>query len=213
MKKNTIYVLILLLSLGCAKIDKSKLLGYDYRLFDDTPVEKLAKAIENNDLSLIGSLINSNKLDVNYQETKFGQTLLMLTVMNHQYETCKYLLDLGANPNIHNTYTGSSCIIYASSLQEKDGNSINFIKLLLEHGANPNEEEVGDRNDGNSSRKTPLSEACKDIGESNLSIEKVKLLVEAGAKVNYHNDYGSEPLVSALISENYDVVLFGGFKY
>jgi len=50
---------------GCSnqedKADKSKLTGYDYRLFQETPAWSLAKAVEAGDTSRIKTEVIENK--------------------------------------------------------------------------------------------------------------------------------------------------------
>ena len=176
--------------------------GYDYRLFKDTPYWKLAKEVDGNRVRKIKKIVSEQKLDVNFQEPKYGNTLLMLAIKNRDYLGSKTLLELGANPNIHDTYDGSTALI--ESCQFND--DIQLIKLLLAFGANPNEEETGPRREGNTTRLNPLLAACEDSGKS--PIEKVKILVEAGANINYTNEYNMNALKALLIFEHYDVILY-----
>jgi hypothetical protein len=85
-----------------------------------------------------------------------------------------------------------------------EGAEPKFLKLLLKYGGDPNSEEKGPRNHGNKVRYTPLVLACE---EGNL--DYVKILVNAGANINYINEYGQNPLGSAVIaSESPDIVLY-----
>jgi hypothetical protein len=189
-------------------VDKSKLLGNDYRLFQGTPVWNLAKAVQDEKVDEIKRIVQEEKVDVDYQETKFGNTLLILTVGNQHYNSCKALLELGANPNKHDNYNGASAIINAADIENYKDDNTKFIKLLLAHGANPNDEEIGKRREGNTTRKTPLLIACSDVNQFVSPIEKVKTLVEAGANINYKNEFNDFPLVEALMHKHYDVVLY-----
>ena len=187
-------------------VDTTNLLGNDYRLFKNTPVWDLAIAVRDEKISEIQNILKSKKIDVDYREPKFGSTLLMLTVMNEQYNSAKALLEGGADPNKHDTCEGSSAMIFAAGIQHKNDDNTKFLKLMLSHGGNPNDVEVGVRKEGNSTRKTPLLTACDDVIQDVTPIEKVKLLVEAGADINYKNEFGATPLKEAL--PHYDVVLF-----
>ena len=71
-----------------------------YELFKDTAVWELAKAVQKEDIEEIKRLVNQEKLNIDFQEEKFGNTLLILSVSNHQYTSFKTLLELGADPNI-----------------------------------------------------------------------------------------------------------------
>jgi uncharacterized protein len=182
-----------------AQTDKGKLLGYDYRLFQDTPVWELAKAVRSNDSTTVTRILKDNKINLNYQEAKFGETLLMLTVKNQQYEMCRKLLELGADPNVHNHADGSSAIIDAADIYST---GTEFVQLLLIHGANPNDEEVGERSEGNTRRDTPL------LNASETKLEIVKLLIDAGAKINYVNEFGTTALRRSVIQDKIDVAFY-----
>jgi uncharacterized protein len=126
----------------------------------------------------------------------------MLAVQNQQYTSAKALLELGADPNKPDNYDGSSAIIDAAGTKSFFGDDTKYIKLLLKYGADPNSEEVGERRPGSTVRSTPLLEA------SGRSLEKVRILVEAGANINYSNEFGVTPLSRAYLLGNYEIVLF-----
>ena len=62
----------------------------------------------------------------------------------------------------------------------------------MSNGANPNISEVGERRDGNTTRLTPLQKA------SSCCLNKVKLLVEAGANIDQVNEFNGGALSSVL---------------
>lgn len=55
---------------------------------------------------------------------------------------------------------------------------------------------------------TPLLEACRSSNRGTSPIEKVKLLVDAGADINYKNEYNQFVLKEALVQNNYDVAWY-----
>jgi uncharacterized protein len=191
-------------------VDKTNMNGYDFRLFQGTPAWTLAKAVEDGDTSEIISIITKNKKLQESREPKFGQTLLQMAVMTLKYNSAKTLVSLGADPNVQDKYDGSSPFMEAARIDfighDKYGGDMRYLKLLLAHGGDPNAEEKGKRRKGNNTRYTPLLLACNG-GSGNLAY--VKLLVEAGANVNYNNEYNMNPLGSAvLFAENPDIVLY-----
>lgn len=206
----TIHLLAFLFSCGDRDtlVDKSKLLGNDYRLFQETPVWNLAKAVEDEKADEIKRIVIEEKANKDFQEERFGSTLLMLSIINHHYISCKTLLELGADVHKHEFSTGRSAIMYAADLGLEEGDNTRFLRLLLQHGANPNDEEIGKRGEGNSTRKTPLLLACDYTFQSNSAIEKVKLLVEAGANINYSNEYNETPIRTALTMDHFDILLY-----
>lgn len=147
MKMYILLVSIVLSIVGCGKltreieVDKSKLRCYDYRLFQKTPAWELAKAVWDDDFKKINELTKKDKDLINYQEPRFGETLLFLTMWHDQKEKFRFLLSLGANPNIHDTYDGTSPIIEACH----ERFDIEFVMILLRNGADPNDVEVGER--------------------------------------------------------------------
>jgi hypothetical protein len=68
-------------------VDKTELTGSDYRLFQETPAWELAKAVQDGNEERIEELINKDPKIINYQEPKYGSTLLILTVMNQQMKS------------------------------------------------------------------------------------------------------------------------------
>jgi ankyrin repeat protein len=201
---SVVAVCLSIICTSCSRAQDKKMDGVsnvssnDYELFADTPIWPLAQAVKSNDTLLIKYYCRVKKMDINYAEKKFGNTLLMLTVTNRQYNSCRTLLTLGADVNKHDTFNGTSAIIDAASIND---NSL-FLKLLIRYGANPNDVEVGPNKKGNYQRFTPLIKA------SSTTISNTEVLVEAGAAVNYTNEYHVNPLNTALVSEKYDIALY-----
>ncbi len=208
LKKIMKYLCYFLLLISCDYNPNHKKGERGYDLFKNTPVWNLAKAVQDENIEEIKRILKEEKVNIDYQEETFGNTLLMLSVEKQQYKSCTTLLELGADPNKHDYYTGSTALIDAAELENYSEDNTRFLKLLLSHGANPNEEETGKRQEGNTTRKNPLLVACGDVNQFVSPIDKVKVLVEAGANVEYMNDYKMFPLRKALINEHYDVVLY-----
>lgn len=189
-------------------VDKTNMNGYDFRLFQGTPAWTLAKAVEDDDTSEIVSIITKNKDLLEAREPKFGQTLLQVAVKTLKFNSVKTLVNLGADPNNQDKYDGSSPFMEAANILLLDngeyGSNPKYLVLLLKHGGDPNAEQKGVRRADNSTRYTPLLLAW---GTGYLAY--VKLLVDAGANVNYINEYGMNPLGQAVISsQNPDIVLY-----
>lgn len=202
-------IAVVVLCVGCydrdRKADKEKLLGNDYRLFQDTPVWGLAKAVQDEDTSLIVELAKVGNLEIDYQEAKFGNTLLVLAIKNDDYKSVKALLELGANPNISDHYRGSTPMHDAA--ENKDPK---YLRILLEYKGNPNVVESMPVTENDRGRTTPLNEAISYSSDNNL--EKVKLLVEAGADINFYNKWYSYyphlPISDAIIHSKLDIALY-----
>jgi ankyrin repeat protein len=177
------------------------MLGNDYDLFRNTPIADLAQAVGDQDSSKIEQLSKKLSDNINYQEPKFGQTLLIVSTQNENLLACKILLKNGANPNTHDSYDGTSAVIQISGTYDSQ-NSEEILQLLLSYGANPNDVEVGDRREGNYQRNSPL------LSAAGRSLKKVKILVAAGADINYVNEFGESALERALVLDKLDIVLY-----
>lgn len=70
---------------------------------------------------------------VNYRESKFGQTLLMLAINNDKYESAKALLEVGANPNLSDRSEGSNAVIESARNDDP-----RYLKLVLAYKGDPN---------------------------------------------------------------------------
>ena len=180
-------------------IDKSKLIGSDYRLFQDTKAWELTKAIRAEDVENIVSTIKKDTSLLNFQEETRGTSLLMISILHRQTEISKLLLEAGANPNLYDK-NGTSAIIMAC--RDKELNST-IIQGLLNRGANVNDMEIGERRKGNTTRYFPLMAAARS---GNLPL--VTFLVSQGALVNKTNEYGQTAIAAAILQEHYDTVLF-----
>lgn len=203
MKVMIIKIVFSCLLLSCSNInrdkpvDKQVLTGSDYRLFQNTPAWDLAKAVQDEDEKKINEIVSKDPKLINYQESKFGNTLLILTITNQQIKPFKYLLEKRADVNIHNTFDGTSAIIEACGSKYYD---IQFVEILIQNGANVNDIETGERKKGNSTRATPLIEASK----SGL-MDLVKFLVTKGADVNYQNEFGQSSFSESIMQKRYEI--------
>jgi ankyrin repeat protein len=190
-KRIIAYVLaVVLLGTGCtsrdSSVDKSKLLGGDYRLFQETPAWTLAKAVEDGDTAKIRQEIQIKKDMIGFREPRFGRTLLMLAVLNMNYPSVKTLLELGADPNLQDFGYGDSPLMAAVALESPEtGSDPGFLKILLEYGGDPNAMQNGLKK----TRRSPLM-----IASENGDLGYMKILVDAGAKADTANEYGSRPL-------------------
>jgi len=208
MKKYVLLISMILCIVGCEKmtrerkVDKNHLTGMDYRLFQDTPAWELAKAVQDEDAEKIKQIAEKNPKLINYQEPIYGGTLLMLTIMNQQMKSFKLLLEHKANINIHNTFSGTSAIIEACN--SRDCN-IEYVKILIQKGANVNDIQTGKRRKGYGVRYTPLM-AASGIGGGELDI--VKLLVSNKADINYMNEFDQTAFSESVMTESYNVSIF-----
>lgn len=190
-------------------VEKDSYLGWDVRRFQTTKAWELAKAIEDNDLQEIKHQVIDLKVPVDTRDRINEFTPLMYAVFNNDIQSVKVLLELGADPNIPTdsiSDKGDNSVIIASRYSDI---SIEILKLLLKYGGNPNSTECGRNYDMDGdwipARSSALSCAVSISGE----IEKVKILVEAGANVNnYDGDFQDAPLMDALLLDRMNIALY-----
>jgi uncharacterized protein len=206
MKTMIFQILISCLLVSCSNInrngpvDNKDLTGKDYRLFQNTPAWEFAKSVQDEDEKRINEILDKDQKLIDYQEPKYGNTLLMLTIMNQQMKPFKILLEHKADVSIHNRYDGTSALIEASGSKYY---KLDYVKILLDKGANPNDVQTGERRKGNSTRFTPLMAASQS---GRLDI--VKLLVSNGADINYKNEFNQTAFTKSIMTEHYNVSFY-----
>lgn len=209
--KKLIFISLLFCLTSCYNqetlADKSKMMGNDYRLYQSTPAWALAKAVEAGDIEKIKEEVLQKKVSVDHQESRFGKTLLMLAIFNSEYDSVKTLLELRANPNQHDTFKGETPVIVAAGNADPK-----YLKILLAYKGDPNSIEnvfSGPKKRINSGRNSALTKAVLPSVMGKKNLENVKLLVEAGADINYtKKGIIQTALAEALIQDQMDVALY-----
>ncbi len=170
--KNVVVYLSILLFCNCTAQTQAP--GYKFEIFDNTPVAKLAKAVKIENLSDIKKFVLDDKLDINFQESKYGSTILQLAVINQKINSVKTLLELGADINIRDSQN-YAVIHYATNPDDFSKESYSILKLLIEKGSNVNAAAIG-KNENKRYYYTPLNGAVRDSASA-------KLLIENGANL------------------------------
>ena len=211
MKKLPLYItaaLVLLMNAGCSNsrqdIDwkgmeeaekernervRKELLAYMSleTMFPDESVRALAKAAAKGRVRTVEELVNSG-VDVNSSGTQ-GATPLFWAMSN--YKGFKKLLELGADPNV---IYGDGGTVMHWAVQMNDNR---FLEAALEHGGNPNLVAKGSMFED-----TPIFQALSQ------GIEKVEILLEAGANIDAQNNFGTTPVMTAFGRTDFDVVYY-----
>ena len=193
------FVLLLIIFFSC-QVPKEKMTGRNIRLWQDTPGWKLAKAVRSGDTIRINEILLRDSIDIDYREPIFGQSLLFWAIWHNKTEMVQFLLSKGADPNMHDYFNGQSPVVLASSAYGED---IEILRLLLKYGGDPNDC-VSDSDSVTYMRsiETPLICAASD------NIEKVELLIKAGADVNLAIEPGYPPLHNAIIGNRANIVRY-----
>lgn len=205
------YILILLqalLVISCNQKSKEELTVQDIEIFKKTIAWDLVQAVNENDVIKIQNVLKKNSELVNFQEPIFGTTPLMWAVSSEKYQSAKALLDNGADPNIISK-TGTTALFRAVSFSWEDtqaNEDPKFVKLLLGYDANPNINYCSPKIEG---QTDPIECGTSPLMHSVFrGFEKVKLLVNAGANVNYKTETGKTASIEALLMKDVNTAYY-----
>ncbi len=196
MMNKIIVITMMFIFCGCSSSQNNNYLGADVCLFKNTPVWELAKAIEKDDSVEIRRLLRGKQKEyINYQEKKFGQTLLVWSVYSFHFNGFRILLEEGADIDVK-AYDSTKAINWAANVYETS----DYLRLLLKYNANVNY--IANSHQARIVR-TPLMAAAYN------NLESTKLLVESGADINYYiseGEYHDSPLYTAFCSSKMDII-------
>lgn len=201
-------IIIILLLCSCSNnLDKSKMIGMDYRRFYGTEAEKLAKAVRKGDVKTIREEVLDHHVPVDIREDGYGNTLLMMATFYNNLKSAKCLLELGADPNLCSDTTksnGGNSVLIACKYDE---HCPDMLQMLIDYGGDPNSQAKGVTYN-NLGKLVPMHDFAL-WAASGHSIEKVKILLRAGADINKH---GAMPyqtaILSAAIHNKMDILLY-----
>lgn len=206
---HLISIFLILICIGCAG---SGIEYSSYNKFYGTKAWDLVNAIDSGDTTKIGEILKQDASLINYQDST-GWSILMHVVYNQlrvrfpytflvDFEyggnpednpqnmiVFQYLLKKGADVNIKSNI-GRTALTLACGLKRGDKN---YVKLLLENGADIKAEEVDPAEEHIHGPYTPLMCAVQSERE-----DYVDLLLEYGADINYSNECGSRALSEAM---------------
>jgi hypothetical protein len=144
----------------------------------------------------------------NFQDPVFGTTALMWAISSGKYNATKTLLENGANPNIKSK-TGTTALFQAVSFSWEDAKADEnpkFVKLLLDYKADPNINYCAPKVKGETS---PIECGTSPLIHSIYrGLDKVKLLVNAGAIINYATKSGNTAAYEALFLKDVNSAYF-----
>ncbi|WP_316503189.1 ankyrin repeat domain-containing protein [Paenibacillus sp. CGMCC 1.18879] len=169
-------------------------------IYKNTPVWELALAVKSQKAKAIERIAKNNPQLYNYQEPKYGVTLLHWAIGTEKYRSAEILLKLGADPNVEST-DGETPLFTASGYSWVDVRAkkdAKYVKLLLRYGADPNKNYIGSDDPEGETIEPGMSPLMNSIS---TGIEKTKALVEAGADINYKTKRGNTASIESLQSQ------------
>ena len=202
---STFAVGLCLFQINSKAVNKEGYKIIDINIYKDNPVWELALAVKNQSAGSIERIAKRKPNLLNYQEPKYGATLLLWAVGAEKYKSAETLLKCGADPNIASTnntsYGGQTPLFVAAGYSLIDNNAKEdpkYVKLLLRYGADYNKNYTGFNISGiKSTIELGTSPLMQSIG---CGIEKTKALVEAGADINYKTSSGNTAAIEALLA-------------
>lgn len=181
---------------GCSAYDGLGWKAKDY--FADQNVVALCHAIEGRDVAAVERLV-SEGVDVNAMG-KDNMTPLMWAFPGEDNPCFRRLLELGADPNVKVTsrLNTHSHIRAGDSVTTLAANSaFTHFQDVMQHGGNPNQK---------SGREDPLLHVVIG-GNGGNRMERVELLIEAGANLDQYDASGWTPAMNAVARGDFDVAL------
>jgi ankyrin repeat protein len=193
--KVILFILLFIHLQSCINMDRGNSI-HSVAIYSNQYFE-LAKAMNDQDLKKIDEIVKTSHLNLNFADSINKLSLLNWCVINDKPRSFKKLLKLGADPNWTDT-TGEfgPAIIYSS----QDRKNSDYLILAIKHGGNPNIY---------SSKAqawwdfTPILSAIYS-----KRLENVKILVTAGADVNYTPKDFCNPLVNAMEQDDIEIVKY-----
>ena len=184
------------------QFSESEMIATDWSLFKDTPAWDLALAAKDQDTVSFEKILSESKIDLDYEDPKYGQSILQVAVLNKAEKSVKKLLELGADPNHFNNDNGYTPLHDVVSYFQNNDDTI-IMSLLLNNNADPNLITAQtDKNIGAYSWSV-LSLLCANVYPQP---NKLNLLLRSGVSLEYSEDDNANYLYSALRSKNYELV-------
>ncbi len=179
------------------------LLGDRFELFKNTTLWELAQNVEKEDNSSMKSILKSKKLNINLRESKYGQTLLHLAILNGKVNSVSFLLKNGAKVNVPD-FQNRRPIHEATEYINNRINAFEIIQSLIKYGANVNDTLIIKQKYRGNYVYVPLMGASKNL-------KCAKLLLENGANpyFKYKETYDIWDIYNQSVDD--EVIYFIGY--
>ncbi len=206
MNKKMIYTIVSIITLtlsfllfSCQQYgrgsEKEEVKITNINIYKETPAWELALAVKDEKTDTIEKIAKDKPELLNYQDTRYGATLLFWAIGMEKYKSAEALLKCGANPNVLSKTEWKTPLFLAAGFSWIDNDAKKdpkYVKLLLSYGADPN---ITSSDSEKYIIEPDASPLMNSIGKG---IEKTKALVEAGADINYKTERGYTAAIQAL---------------
>ncbi len=172
--------------------------GYGFNLFDNTPVSKLAEAVESENILDIEKYVLKDKLPIDFQDSSFGSTLLKLALIRSKIKAAKTLLALGADPNLKSPIDDSSPFLSACANIDLIEKPSETLLLLLNYKADPNSKQIKNQAAEGQEKRMDTTTALEYLVK-NGTLTEVKILIDHGANLNMYPINGLNSLITLAV--------------
>ena len=181
--------------------------GLEFCIFDNSAAEELAKAVAREHTTAIKRILSQGHVPIDFKDSEYGHTLLTLAVIQKKEKSVSTLLELGADPNARGdsiVYEGLTPVLAAVYYNSTPS----ILSELLRYGGNPSATFNGD---GSIVRgyHSKVRESALQCAIRNGYHSSVKILVEAGADIDYYDEIEhSDALRTSLSCDELDIALY-----
>ncbi len=129
--------------------------------------------------------------DINAKDNAGSTPLNLLCEWAKNIELIQYLVE-SKGANINNTMNNGNTLLHSAANSE----IAEISEYLIQKNLDPNS--------NNKDNETPLHKLCDNVSENNVAIAEV--LINGGADINAKDTFGNTPLISAIMTNNTQLV-------
>ena len=182
--KRIIFIFIISFSLNSCAFEY-EMPDYRFSNFENTAVWELAKAVKADDGEKVSEILKNKKIDVDFKDPIWQQTLLTLSIVNQKKNAFISLLKAGGNPNkLTGKYNDSTPFVDAIEYQNEC--DLFYLENLIKYKADVNKKIVPEDLNENFSFTAgyPLLVAIGQNANGHDCLNIIKLLLANGADIN-----------------------------
>ncbi len=199
MKKIIVVLNILIVFQSCGFDLEQK--AYNFDNFKGTPLWNLAKAVSKDDADEVTSILKNNKLEIDFKDPEYQQTLLALSIQNKKKNAFFALLKAGANPNkLLGNPANATPFIYG--IRNVENCDLFYVDSMLQHGADPNLEIKNPNPKYYFADSHPLLASIGNkYNKGTECLELVQVLVANGADINCCYKYSDADICEGVLAK------------